>query len=249
MVSGKYSALSGAIARQQSITNTSANLANVSTAGYKKKRMNFEAILKGEQQIAAGKGVNYNRVRGNYSDFSQGPLKETGNPLDLAINGEGFFKIRTNEGDLLTRKGNFVLGDDGRLLTDSGVPVLSSGGAEIFIPQDDRISISVDKEGNIATLNESGESTVVGQLALVNVENTDALKQVKDTAYSLPLDAVEIPAENFTVVQGSIEGSNVNMTEEMSKMLTDNRLYEAYHNILKSYSQLGDKLNELGSLG
>jgi len=249
MVSGKYSALSGAIARQQSIANTTANLANVSTAGYKKKRMNFEAILKGEQQIAAAKGVNYNRVRGNYADFSQGPLKETGNPFDMAINGEGFFKIRSDEGDLLTRKGNFVLGDDGRLLTDSGLPVLSSGGAEIFIPQNDNSTITVDKEGNISTISESGESSVVAQLAVVSVENTDTLKQIKDTAFALPQGEVDIPAENFTVVQGSIEGSNVNMTEEMSKMLTDNRLYEAYHNVLERYGKLGDKLSELGSLG
>ncbi|MDJ0622682.1 MAG: flagellar basal-body rod protein FlgF [Desulfocapsaceae bacterium] len=249
MVSGKYSALSGAIARQQSIANTSANLAHVSTAGYKKKRISFEAIFKGEQQIAAGKGVNYNRIRGNYSDFSQGPLKETGNPFDIAINGEGFFKIRSSEGDLLTRKGNFILGDDGRLLTDSGLPVLSSGGAEIFIPQEDSTNIAFDKEGNISTINESGESTIVGQLAIVNVENTDTLQEVKDTAYALPQDGLEIPAENFNVVQGSIEGSNVNMTEEMSKMLADNRLYEAYHNILKSYGKLGEKLSELGSIG
>lgn len=248
MVSGKYSALSGAITRQQSIDNITANLANVSTAGYKKKRMNFETMLSNEQQVAAAKGVNYSRVKGNYTDFSQGPLKETGNTFDVAINGEGFFKIRSSEGDLLTRKGNFILGEDGSLLTDSGLPVLTPGGGEIFIPQEDG-TITIDEEGNIANTNEAGESTIVGQLGVVNVEDTRVLRQVKDTAYALPPDAVEIPAEDFKIVQGSLEGSNVNMTTEMAKMLADNRLYQVYHNVLERYGKLGDKLSELGSLG
>ena len=249
MVSGKFSALSGAIARQQSIENITANLANVSTAGYKKKRMSFETMLSNEQQLTAAKGVNYNRVKGNYSDFSQGPLKETGNPLDIAIKGSGFFKIRSNEGDLLTRKGNFVLGDDGSLRTDSGLPVLSAGGAEIFIPQDNDGTITIDREGNIATINAAGESAIVAQLGVVNVENTDVLQQVKNTAYALPQDVPEIPAEDFSVVQGSLEESNVNMTAEMAKMLADSKLYQVYHNVLERYGKLGDKLNELGSLG
>lgn len=248
MVSGKYSALSGAITRQQSINNISANLANVTTVGYKKKGMSFESMLEGAKQIESTKGINYNRVRGNYADFSQGPLKETGNPFDLAINGEGFFKIRGAEGELLTRKGNFVLGNDGRLLSDKGRPVIDDGGAEIFIPENDTARVTIDKAGTISTINADGEATEVGRLAVVNVEDPTTLKMEEDTAYSLPDGAVELPAQDFTIAQGRVEVSNVNMTEEMTRMISDNRLYATYHNVLESYSKLGENLSDLGTL-
>ncbi|MFN2355674.1 MAG: flagellar basal-body rod protein FlgF [Desulfopila sp.] len=248
MVSGKYSALSGAITRQQSINNISANLANVTTVGYKKKGMSFESMLEGAKQIEATKGINYNRVRGNYADLSQGPLKETGNTFDLAINGEGFFKIRGAEQDLLTRKGNFVLGNDGRLLSDKGRPVIDEGGAEIFIPQGDTARVSIDSAGTISTIDSTGEVTEVGRVAVVNVEDPTTLKMEAETAYSLPDGAVELPAENFSIAQGRVEVSNVNMTEEMTRMINDNRLYTTYHNVLESYSKLGENLSDLGTL-
>lgn len=248
MVSGKYSALTGAITREMSIANTSANLANVSTVGYKKNRMSFEAILKGEQQTQLTKGVNYNRIGVNFTDFSQGPLKSTDNPFDMAINGDGFFKIRTADGDLLTRKGNFVVGDDGRLLTDSGKPVLSAGNAEIFIPTDSVSNIVVDKEGILSTVDKNGESTTIGQLAIVDVADRSVLERKGHTAYGLPQGTLEIPAENFSVVQGSVEVSNVNMTEEMTKMIRDNRLFQTYHNVFENYGKLSDKIAELGTL-
>ncbi len=248
MVSGKYSALSGAIAREQSIANTSANLANVSTIGYKKTRMSFESILKGERQIADTKGINYSRVKGNYIDFSQGPLKETDSPLDVAIMGDGFFKIRSAQGDLLTRKGNFVLDDTGRLLTDTGMPVLNNGGGEIFIRAEDTASIIIDLAGNITGVGANGEQTPFGQLAIVDIDDKSLLENELDTAYSVPPEALEIPAENFRVSQGSLEVSNVNMTDEMTKMIYDNRLFQAYHSVLESYSKLGEKLEALGTL-
>ncbi len=248
MVSGKYSALTGAITREMSIANTSANLANVSTVGYKKNSISFEAILNGEQQTKVTKGVNYNRIGVNFTDFSQGPLKNTDNPFDMAIKGDGFFKIRTAEGDLLTRKGNFVVGDDGRLLTDSGKPVLSAGNSELFIPTDSTSSIVVDKNGILSTINKNGESSEIGQLAIVDVADRSVLLRKGDTSYALPKGAVETPAKNFSVIQGSVEVSNVNMTEEMTKMIRDNRLFQTYHNVFENYSKLSDKIAELGTL-
>jgi flagellar basal-body rod protein FlgF len=249
MVSGKYSALSGAITRQQSIDNTSANLANVSTIGYKKTRASFEAMLRGERQILDTKGINYNRMKGNYVDFSQGPLQQTENPFDLAIHGDGFFKIRNGNQDLLTRKGNFVLDAEGRLLTDTGMPVLDNGNGEIILAGAAAGRIEIDNEGNIATVGPEGDTAIIAQLAIVDVEDRTLLQPEKDTAFSLPPGTLEIPAEEFSLVQGSLEISNVNMTDEMTKMIYDNRLFQAYHNVLEGYSKLGDKLDELGSLG
>ncbi len=249
MVSGKYSALSGAITREHSIANTSANLANVNTVGYKKARMSFESILKGETQIRDTKGINYNRISGNYIDFSQGPLQETQNPFNVAINGDGFFKIRSDNEDLLTRNGSFMVDSSGRLLTDSGMAVLDNGGGEITIPDADISRIEIDKEGFIYSIDPEGESSEVGQLAIVDVEDRSILKKVKDTAFAIPAGSIEIPVEEFAISQGYLETSNVNMTEEMAKMLSDRRLFETYHNVLEKYSQLNQKLDELGSLG
>jgi len=248
MVSGKYSALSGAITREQNMANVSANLANVSTIGYKKARMSFEAMLKGERQATETKGINYNRVRGNFTDFSQGPLKETGNPFDVAINGNGFFKIRSPEGDLLTRKGNFVIGQDGRLLTDTGMPVLGADNGEIIINRADIRSITIDTDGLVYTVDENGETAAIAELAVVDVADRSRLRREGDTAFSPEPDNLEIPAVDFSVTQGSLEVSNVNMTNEMTKMLYDNRLFQAYHNVLEGYSKIGEKLEELGTL-
>lgn len=248
MVSGKYSALSGAITREQSIANTSANLANVSTVGYKKTRMSFEALLRGERQIQDTKGINYNRVRGNYIDFSQGPLQETENPYDVALTGNGFFKVRSPQGDLLTRSGNFLIDDGGRLLTQAGFPLLNPGGAEIIVPDADISKIEIDSEGLIYTIDTDGEATEVAQLAIVDVDDRTALKNVQGTSYSVPAGVTEFPSDNFEISQGFLEISNVNMTEEMSKLIADNRLFESHHKVLKKYSEINDRLNELGTL-
>lgn len=248
MVSGKYSALSGAITREQSIANTTANLANVNTVGYKKARMSFESILRGENQIRDAKGINYNRVRGNYIDFSQGPLQETQAPYDIAITGDGFFKIRGQEGDLLTRNGSFVADSGGRLLTESGMAVLDNGGGEIIIPDADTSTIEIDQDGYIYSINSEGESTEVAQLAIVDVDDRSVLTNVKDTAYAVPKGVVDFPAQDFTISHGFLEVSNVNMTEELAKMIKDRRLFETYHNVLKSYSEMNGKLDELGTL-
>ena len=250
MVSGKYSALSGAITREQSIANISANLANVSTVGYKKTRMSFESILDGEKQMRDAKGINFSRVRGNYIDFSQGPLQETANPFDVAIKGEGFFRIRGPQGELLTRSGNFLIDSTGKLMTDSGMEVLDAGGEGIVIPDADTSKIEIDEEGYIYTIDQGGEASEAAQLAIVEVNDTSLLKNVSDTAYSLPPESEPLPAEegSYTISQGYLEMSNVNMTEEMAKMIADRRLFETYHNVLESYSQLNEKLDELGTV-
>ncbi len=249
MVSGKYSALSGAVTREQSIANISANLANVSTVGYKKSLTSFESVLRGEKQIQDSKGINYNRIKQNYTDFSQGPLKETANPLDLAILGDGFFKIRSSDGDLLTRKGNFNLDSTGRLVTDTGMPVLDLANTEIVIQGADTNKIIISKTGTISSIADDGSKSDIGQLAIVTITDKTQLKRESDTSFSLKPGVVDNQATEFRISQGSLEISNVNMANEMARMIKDNRTYQAYHNVLKSYSTIGNKLEDLGSLG
>jgi flagellar basal-body rod protein FlgF/flagellar basal-body rod protein FlgG len=133
MVSGKYSALSGAVAREQAMSNLAANLANVSTAGFKKDRVSFAAILRGTRQSAEAGGINYSRIRTIGIDFSQGGMETTGRPLDVAIDGAGFLKVQKNLEIFYTRAGRLMLDENGMVKTEDGLNVLGAGNAPLQI--------------------------------------------------------------------------------------------------------------------
>ena len=249
MTSGKYSALSGAIARDQAIANLSANLANISTTGYKSRSLSFEALLRGEQQRAQAQGINYSRVKNIVTDFSPGPLKHTENPFDVAIHGNGFFKVQGPKGVLYTRRGDFVTDQNGILRTSNGMTVLDSGGGPITIPNADTSHVSIGESGIVAIVNNNGGVDEVGQLAVVGIDHPENLRQEENTMYSLGQGVAEVPLETpFRLVQGSVETSNVNMTGEMARLIDNYRLYENYHKVLESYKTIGDQQDALGSL-
>ena len=249
MVSGKYSALAGAISREQAIANISNNLANISSSGYKKSRVSFESILKGQQQITDAKGINFNRVRTNYSDFAPGAMRQTENPLDVAIQGEGFFKVQGPDGVLYTRRGDFSTNNEGLLTTSNGLPVLDDGNSPINIPDLDTSKFAVGDDGTIFLLGPQGLRSEVAKLAIVDIENKEKLKREPDTTFSLPAGEQDIESENSRVIQGNLELSNVNMAEEMALMINNQRIFETYHKVLKSYATITEQQQELGTLG
>lgn len=249
MGSGKYSALAGAVSREQAIANISNNLANINTSGYKKSRVSFEAILRGEQQTQESKGINYNRVRQNFTDFSPGALKQTADPHDIAINGDGFLKVQGSDGIRYTRRGDLAVTSDGLITTSNGLPVLGDGGGTITLPDTDTNRFAVGDDGIIYSLGPQGERSQVGQLAIVTVEDKTKLIRESDTTYKLDDPGLEIPGENFRVVQGHLELSNVNMASEMSKIIDSYRKFETYHKVLQSYSTISEQQEELGTLG
>lgn len=249
MVSGKYSALSGAITREQTIANISNNLANISTTGYKKSNVSFESVLKGEKQATEAKGINYNRVNENFTDFSPGAIRQTDDPLDITIHGEGFLKVQGPNGVLYTKRGDLAIDSDGKLTTSNGLPVLDDTGGEITIPDTESNIIAFSDSGAIFTLGEHGSKTEVGQLGLFNIADQTKLKREADTTFSLEDTTQEIPDEGSRILQGSLELSNVNMAAEMTKMIDSYRTFETYHKVLKSYSTISEQQTELGTLG
>jgi flagellar basal-body rod protein FlgF len=238
MVSGRYSALSGAIAREQAISNISNNLANISTTGYRRSQVSFEAILRGEQQTQEAKGINYSRIRRNFSDFSPGALRKTEDPLNFAILGDGFFKIQGANGPLYTRRGDFMINATGLLTTSTNQPVLDEGNGQITIPDTDTIYL----------LGLQGARSEVGKMAVVNINDKQKLKRESDTTFSLESGGAEQPVENTRVIQGGLEQANVNMSLELTQMIDSFRTFETYHKVLKSYSTLGETQDELGTL-
>jgi len=248
MVSGKYSALAGAVSREQAIANIANNLANVNTTGYKKMMVSFESILQGSKQATDANGINYNRIRQTFTDFSPGPVKETGNTYDLAIHGSGFFKVLGPEGPLYTRNGAFHLDGNGALLTQNGYPVLSDNDTPIEIPQAGISKISINSLGAISSLDEIGNREEVGQIALVNIDDPAKLKRRDNTLFELQEGAQEVPLQDPQIVSGGLEVSNVNMIDEMTRMINGHRLYETYHKVLKGYSTISEQQEELGTV-
>ncbi len=248
MVSGKYSALSGAIAREQNLDNISANLANVNTIGYKRSKVTFEALLKGAQQIKQAEGINYTRIKNNYSDFSAGPIVKTDAPLDLAIHGDGFFKVQGPNGILYTRKGDFTLDANGNLMTSGGMPVLDDSNTPITIPDTNTNRISISSLGIISVIDSKGAQTEAGKIGIVTIDDPSKLQRESDTAFSLQPGAQEVPVEQPQVVQGSLENSNVNMVAEMTDMINNERDFDTYNKVLKSYAAIAMKQDDLGTL-
>jgi len=248
MVSGKYSALAGAISREQSIANISANLANISTSGYKKSMVSFESILRDSQQNKT-KGINYNRIRNNFTDFSPGAIKPTENPHDLAINGDGFFKVMSPDGIRYTRRGDFAITQEGLLTTSNGLSVLDEAGSEITIPDTDTSKVAVGDDGTIYILGPNAGREEVAKIAIVDIDDKLKLKRESDTTFSLVKGGSEIESNAYRVIQGNLELSNVNMASEMAKMIDSQRIFETYHKVLKSYSILSEQQQELGTVG
>ncbi len=248
MVSGKYSALAGAISREQAIANLSNNLANISTTGYKKSNVSFESVLSGATQTNSAKGINYDRIGKNYTDFSPGPINTTDNPLDLAIQGDGFFKVQGPSGLLYTKRGDLAINAEGQLTTSNGLPVLDDGNALITIPDSDTQKMVVDDDGIIYTVDPNGNPSEVAQLGIVDITDKLKLKPESDTTFSLEIGALEVPSESFRVIQGGLEVSNVNMTEGMTQMIDNYRTFETYHKVLKSYQTISEQQDELGTL-
>ncbi len=244
MVSGKYSALSGAVSREQAMANISNNMANIDTTGFKKDRISFESILKGSKQITAARGINYSRIRKIGVDFSQGPLRETGRDLDVAISGRGFFKVRGKGNTFFTRNGSFYIDNNGFLKTADNFNVLDGSSQPIQLADGQGKKINIDETGNISL-----DNTPSGlKIQVFTVSDPDKLEKKGDTMFSLKKGGTSKPAEEARVIQGNLEESNINMVEEMAMMINTQRRFDACLKIEKNYSNLSERQNELGTI-
>jgi len=254
-----YVAASGALVQEARLEVLSNNLANINTIGFKEDRAVFSNYLPAEQN---GTTVSDNdllvsekpetlfpyrlsntqvKLDGTRTSFEQGQIRQTSNQLDFAISGNGFFCVETLEGDQrYTRKGNFTLNEEGTLVTQDGLIVLNKNGREITLEGN---NISVDAEGNI-----SEDGLHSDTFNIVDFDNPYSLVKSRDTSFA-PSDATVIgrDAEDFQVLQGSIELSNVNPIKVMTEMIEVHRAFESYQKIIKSMDEtVSGSLNEIG---
>jgi flagellar basal-body rod protein FlgF len=208
------------------------NLANANTSGFKAESIVFNTDYQPDQGDAIGRGqpIAYVADRGLSRNLDEGEFTSTGNPLDVAIGGEGYLTVRTADGDRYTRDGHLRVDATGQLVTGSGDPVLDDSGDPIVLrPTDGRPTIAAD--GTISAAN--GQ---IAKLKVVDFPDDSALKrQGGDLLWT---DQTPTPAANARVMQGMLEGSNVQPVVEMTRMIDVLRSYQANATLMQTNNDL-----------
>ncbi|MBF0328274.1 MAG: flagellar hook basal-body protein [Nitrospirae bacterium] len=236
MQKGIYVALSSAVLRSRELETVTNNLANVSTVGYKKTSTSsrFYDIFEG---MAQKPDVAYPKARGMtdfnkyHIDTADGNIKTTGNPLDVAIMGEGFFVVQKKGQNFYSRSGSFTLDKDNTIVSNNGYKVLDSTNRPITVENDGNISIAHD-----GTINVNGGS--VGKFKVVKL---NGLMHEGDSLYS----GEEAGVSDGEVVQGGLEMSNVNPVREMVGVMTALRQYDSSMKVISSFEDLSKRSLEL----
>jgi flagellar basal-body rod protein FlgF len=246
MSDGIYCAVSGAISQQRQLDVVANNVANAGSVGYRGDRVAFrEALAQARGPGQPASSLHYVVVSRVQTDTSQGGLKQTGNPLDLALQGDGFFTIETPQGLRYSRAGSFVLDAQGVLRTPSGYPVLSGSGQK---PQPITIgsrtaAITVSPDGTV-----SADGVSAGQLRIVRFSSPDALIKEGATLFSAQPDAAPLDAKQTEIAQGFVETANVNAVGSLNELISANRSFEAFQRVIRTYGQIDDRTaRELGA--
>ena len=261
MIRALYSAASGMAAQQMSVDNIANNLANANTNGFKMRRTQFQDLLyqsyvqpgaAAGSQTTVPSGLQLGlgtRPASNEIIFQQGNFQATGNPLDLVIQGKGFFQIRLPTGEIAyTRDGGFQLDRDGNMVTANGDPLEP----QITIPPQAQ-SISIGSDGTVS-YTQSGQtaSQVAGQIQLSNFTNPAGLNAIGKNLF-LQTDASGDPTignpggqEGLgSLTQGYVEGSNVSVVEEFINMIVSQRAYEANAKMVKTADEMYQMINNV----
>lgn len=270
IVRGLESAAKGMLALMDMNDNTANNLANVNTVGYKRGSLRFKDVMQSAVYSQEGSILrnDTNRYLGNLSagsqslqyvhDFSQGALQKTGNKYDVAIEGDGFFKIQdVNGNQSYTRNGSFVVDSQDYLVTNQGEYVLDVNNRRIrMIPEDfdpelfrDRMEIVIGESGNIE-INSYNQKIPLQTIGIFDFSDKEDLFEVGDTKF-VPRDIAnnpELRAEKFSVQQGMLELSNSNVIREMINTINTSRNYESLTKIVSTNNELLQTAVSVGRL-
>ena len=215
----------GGLRQEKKLEVVSNHMANADTPGFKRDVVSFDREFKAQMN----------------SDLSQGPLKKTGNQLDVALNDEGFFKVDTPAGIRYTRNGNFTLDSSGILVDQKGNPVLGQGGAMIL----EGTNVNIDRRGGIFV---DGDYT--GALDVVTFEDLTRLRKEGANNFAYEGNTQdEIAPARVNVEQGALEGSGVKVVEEMVRMIDHHRMYETFSKSITTFDEVdGKAINDVGKL-
>ncbi len=239
-----YVGLSRQMLLERELDITANNLANVDTVGYK-----FEALLSSADPVTpphtgAGQPPSLTFVSGDgvARDYTQGGLTQTGAPLDVAIDGKGFFQVSTPSGPRYTRDGRFKLDPTGKLITQDGDAVQGAGGDIVLDPKKGQVSIS-----DTGVISQSGAA--VGKLALVTFDSLAALSKDGGNNYRNDSNLTPQPATTALVHQGMLESSNVQPITQITRLIEISRAYDAIGSMMSSTSTLSSNaIQRLGAV-
>lgn len=244
MISGLYTAASGFMARMEALDATTNNLANANTTGYKAARPTFESYLAASQSEPGAMPLlresqnNVVRVSGIAVDRSDGVHQATGNPLDLALEGNGFFAVQTPAGVRYTRNGSFELDKENRLINRQGFPVMGEGGPIAITGE----RITIDKTGGISV-----DGSPLTKLQLVEFKDPKGLVKEGEMLFNAAPGNTTAPARGISVKQGYLETSNVNVFREMIELVEGGRAAESYQKMIQAIDEIVNKaVNEVG---
>lgn len=242
--------------------STASNVANVNTVGYKRQNLVFQNIydanvIQKSPQTGDVKNVGElsigSQVQKMTYAFTQGSLEQTGNVFDIAIQGDGFFKIQSSDGGFAyTRNGSFTLNNNGNLVTKDGNVVLDDRGKPIKIQTNGVVmrslnDIIINKDGQI-TLSNDQEQIMMQKVGVYDFANKEDMVGIGGSQFR-PTSAntsKEVKAEKFTIQQGSLEMSNANVVNEMIKTVSTSRNYETLAKLVKTN---GDSLSNIMRVG
>jgi flagellar basal-body rod protein FlgF len=235
--------LSRQVALARELDVVANNLANMNTTGFKADAAVFEEYLmpvaREDNFPGAAKQLSFVQDRATWHDLSQGAVQATGNPLDVAIDGNGFLAVQTPRGERYTRNGALQVNAQGELVTSEGFQVMGDNGPIVFQPLDRNIAISPD--GRISVLEGPGAKTDSprGRLRLVSFAQPQRLEKDGSTTFAAPAGgAAQAAPANVKVTQGAIEKSNVRSVVEMTRMIELTRTYTQVAAILQQHSDL-----------
>jgi flagellar basal-body rod protein FlgF/flagellar basal-body rod protein FlgG len=235
MDSGYYSACTALVSRTQELDTIANNLANASTTGYRAQKNIFSSVLAdaGNATHTAINAAmnNYGILSGTALDLSQGALQKTGNELDMAIQGPGYFVVQTANGPQYTRNGSFQVSSRGQLVTANGDAVMGDKGVITMLPG----PVSISSDGTI-----SSNGAVSGKLSIVEFPPNTKLTSAGGTYYSAPPKTAQ-PAAASDVRQGMLESSNVNPVTGMVELVTAERSAEMMQRALAMFNSEIDK--------
>lgn len=224
MENSLYVGLSSQVALEEKMALIANNVANINTPGYRGQSALFKEFVSDQPRMKENVSLVYDI--GQYQMTDPGPIKNTGSPLDAALVGPGFFGVQTPEGVQYTRAGNFSLNADGQLITPRGQLVADQGGGSISIPADAKW-VSIDERGTVSTNNGA-----IGSLMVAEFKDYQKLNPTGNGLYKT--DEQPTPAQGTRVLQGKLEGSNVQAVVEMTRMIDVTREYQAVQRVVQT---------------
>lgn len=233
MSDGIYAALSGAVAQERALEVVANNVANVGTTGFRGDRVTFAESL---SRVSATPGVpvsiRYVEVDRVMVDTASGPVRPTGNPLDLAISGEGYFGVSTPDGERFTRDGRFLAGADGVVRNERGDALLLEDGRTPLTLPPGATSVTVAPDGTVS----AGEATL-GRVRVVEVDPASLRHQGSSLFAATGARPVAAPS----VLSGCLEGANVGPIAGMNELVTASRTFEAFQRVIQGFRDIDNR--------